>query len=75
MIISNLKAVRRDVEIDKFGFLVNPEDTEGIIRYISNYIKNPDLYNDHCRNARRLAEKEYNWGKVSPVLLSFIESV
>jgi glycosyltransferase involved in cell wall biosynthesis len=75
VIISDLKAVRREVEIEKFGFTVNPDDTEGIIKIISGYFNNPGLYREHCINAKRLAEEKYNWGKVTPEFLSFIESV
>jgi glycosyltransferase involved in cell wall biosynthesis len=74
VIISDLNAVRRDVEIKEFGFPVNPDNTEDIIKIISNYIKNPPLYDDHCINARRLAEEKYNWAKIAPGLLRFIES-
>jgi glycosyltransferase involved in cell wall biosynthesis len=74
VIISDLKAVRRDVEIKEFGFPVNPENTEVIINVISNYLKNPALYYAHCINARRLAEEKYNWEKIAPEFLRFIES-
>jgi glycosyltransferase involved in cell wall biosynthesis len=75
VIISDLKAVRRDVEITGFGFLVNPDDTEGIMKIISGYFNNPGLYREHCMNARRLAKGKYNWGKITPEFLSFIESL
>jgi glycosyltransferase involved in cell wall biosynthesis len=74
VIISDLNAVRRDVEIKEFGSPVNPENTEVIIKIISNYLKNPALYNDHCINARRLAEEKYNWAKIASEFLRFIES-
>ena len=41
VIISNLKAVRRNVEIKKFGFTVNPENPEIIVKMISDYLKIP----------------------------------
>jgi glycosyltransferase involved in cell wall biosynthesis len=75
VIISDLKAVCRDVEIQKFGFVVNPEDTGKIIKIITDYFNNAGLYMEHCKNARRLAEEKYNWEKVAPEFLSFIESV
>ncbi len=74
VIFSDLKAVRRDVEIEKFGFLVKPENTEKIISIISHYLKSTELYNEHCINARREAEEKYNWRKITPDFLSFIES-
>jgi len=75
VIISDLKAVRRDAEIEKFGFVVNPKDTGEIIKILTGYFNNPGLYMEHCINARRLSDEKYNWGKVSPEFLSFIESV
>jgi glycosyltransferase involved in cell wall biosynthesis len=74
VIISNLISVRRDVEIKKFGFTVNPENPDIIVKLISDYLKNPDLYREHCENARRLAEEKYNWKKIAPEFLSFINS-
>jgi len=35
VIFSDLKAIRKEVEIEKFGFLVNPGETELIVRLIS----------------------------------------
>ncbi|MCX6334225.1 MAG: glycosyltransferase [Bacteroidia bacterium] len=75
VIFSDLKAIRNDFEIEKFGFLVNPEHTEEIVNLISGYLKNRTLYEEHCINARKLAEEKYNWGKVAPEFLNFIESV
>ena len=45
VIFSDLKALRHDVEIEKFGFLTDPGNTEGIIFLISEYLKDPVLYN------------------------------
>jgi glycosyltransferase involved in cell wall biosynthesis len=75
VIFSDLKAVRHDVEIEKFGFLTDPGNTEGTILLISEYLKDPDLYKRHCENARNLAIEKYNWGKISPRFRSFIKSV
>ena len=75
VIFSDLKAVRRDVEVEKFGFLTDPGNAEGIILLISNYLKDPCLYKRHCENARALAIEKYNWSKISPEFLNFIESV
>jgi len=74
VIFTDLKAIRRDIEIENFGFLVDPEDTEEIIRLISDYLKDRDLYLAHCDNARKLFLENYNWGKIAPGFLEFIES-
>ncbi len=74
VIFSDLKAIRREVETRNFGFLVKPDRADQIVQIISEYIRNKQFYNDHCRNARRAAEEYYNWKKISPVFLEFIEA-
>jgi glycosyltransferase involved in cell wall biosynthesis len=74
VIFTDLKAIRRDVEIEKFGFLVKPENADTVSDIISGYIANQELYLEHCRNARKLAEGKYNWQLISPAFIRFIES-
>lgn len=74
VIFSDLKSIRRDVEIEKFGFLVKPDRTDTIIELISEYLQNRVLYLEHCRNALTLAEEKYNWQKINPDYLRFIDS-
>ncbi|MCU0456113.1 MAG: hypothetical protein MUE74_07400 [Bacteroidales bacterium] len=75
VIISDLRAVKRDVRIDDFGYLVNPEDTVQILRIIDGYLTDRDLYMSHCTSARRLAEDSYNWTRVAAGFVGFIESL
>jgi glycosyltransferase involved in cell wall biosynthesis len=72
VIYSDLKSIRKEVEINKFGFLVKPNDYESIARIIMDYLYDEELYYRHCRNARELVERSYNWGKVEPHLLNFL---
>ncbi|MCX6327237.1 MAG: glycosyltransferase [Bacteroidia bacterium] len=74
VIFSDLIAIRKEVEINKFGFLVNPTDYERIVKLIADYIEDKELYYKHCKNARYLAEKKYNWKKTEPQFLKFITS-
>jgi glycosyltransferase involved in cell wall biosynthesis len=74
VIFSNLKAIRKEVEIDLFGFLVQPTAKERIVKIIIDYLENRELYYRHCANARYLAEKEYNWQKIESQFLEFIAS-
>lgn len=74
VIFSDLKAIRKEVAIDKFGFLINPSDTEGTARLILGYLENENLYKTHCFNARHLAETVYNWQITKPQFLEFITS-
>ncbi len=72
VIISDLKAVRKEVEIDKFGFLVTPGNSELIARRITQYLEDKNLYYLHCKNARNLAVEVYNWKNAEPGFIKFI---
>jgi len=73
VIYSDLKAIRREVETDRFGFLVKPGDTVQVTELLEKYLEDPVLYLAHCRNARRLAEERYNWDAVKDDFISFLE--
>lgn len=72
VIFSDLKAIRKEVEIEKFGFLVKPADNESIANIILDYINDEDLYYQHCTNARKLAENNYNWQRIESQFIKFI---
>lgn len=75
VIYSDLKAIRKEVDIDKFGFLAKPTDTENIAKLILHYLKDRELYFRHCSNARYLAEKDYNWQKRESEFIKFVTSI
>lgn len=72
VIYSDLKSIRKEVEIDQFGKLVNPEDGEQIAKIIEVYCKDLVLYNKHCTNARKYSVEKYNWRKIESMFLDFI---
>jgi len=72
VIYSDLNAIRKEVEINKFGFLVNPASSDEIADIISGYLTNNVFYYQHCRNARNLAMDKYNWKRIEPELISLI---
>ncbi|MFA5326242.1 MAG: glycosyltransferase [Prolixibacteraceae bacterium] len=72
VIYSNIKAIKREIDVTKFGYFVNPVDSEIISCHIVNYIQNPDLYRMHCGAARKLAEINYNWGIIESRFTDFI---
>jgi len=74
VIFSDLKSIRRDVDIEKFGFLVTPDETDRIIKIISGYFQNRNLYIEHCHNALLLAKEKYNWENINLEFLKFINS-
>jgi glycosyltransferase involved in cell wall biosynthesis len=72
VIYSRLKAIKHDIDVRKFGYLVNPEDSERIADRLIEYIKFPELYKQHSKTARQLAEDRYNWANLEPRFLQFI---
>lgn len=74
VIFSDLKAIRKEVDIEKFGFLADPEDSDNIVKILSDYLQNETRYYQHCRNACNLAMNEYNWQKIESLFLNFISA-
>jgi glycosyltransferase involved in cell wall biosynthesis len=72
VIHSDLKAIRKEVDIEKFGFLVKPDNSNSIAKIISEYLNDEELYFHHCRDARKLAESNYNWGQIETQFLTFL---
>ncbi len=73
VIYTALKAIRKEVDIDEFGYLVKPNDIQQISNLILNYIDNSKLYQTHCSNARKLAESKYNWGAIKDEFTEFLQ--
>ncbi len=73
VIYTDLKATRQHVDVSKFGFLVDPENSEGISDIILNYIKNPEIYSDHAQNARKEYETKYAWNGIKNNFVNFIK--
>ena len=57
------------------GFLVNPNDSDEIVKSIQSYINNDDLFLQHSINARKIIETDKNWEKESIKLIALIESL
>lgn len=72
VIYSNIKAIKRDIDVNKFGYFVDPTDSEQIADCVLNYIQHPDLYQLHSREARKLAETKYNWQMIEPQFIDFV---
>ncbi|MDR2824637.1 MAG: glycosyltransferase [Prevotellaceae bacterium] len=76
VVYSDLKAIRHEVpEVQEFGFLVNPKNTDDIVEKIGRYINDQKFYEKHCKCARELAETKYNWGNIEKSFVEFIENV
>jgi glycosyltransferase involved in cell wall biosynthesis len=75
VIYSNLKAIRKTIDASEFGYLVNPTNYNMIADKIESYINQPELYNKHAAQGRKLMQEKYNWSMVEPGFLSFIENL
>ena len=73
VIYSDTKSLLKFKEINKFGFLVNPTDTDLICKKISMYLENPSLLQEHSHKARLLFEKKYNWDEIENLFITVIE--
>jgi glycosyltransferase involved in cell wall biosynthesis len=74
VIYSNLKAIRRELDVFQFGYLVDPHKSEYIAECILKYVNDSSLYEQHSLKARELAKSMYNWKNIEPGFLSFIAS-
>jgi glycosyltransferase involved in cell wall biosynthesis len=73
IIYSDLKAISKAVpEINDIGFLVNPQNTEGITDNISRYLTEPEFYKKQAYTACKLAKEKYNWENIEHGFLMFI---
>ncbi|MCU7500354.1 MAG: glycosyltransferase family 4 protein [Ignavibacteria bacterium] len=72
VIYSDIRPIRDEMDVSKFGFLVNPTDIDGISSKISEYIKNPRLLRQHSENARQMAETRFNWACLEGELISLV---
>lgn len=75
VVYPRLKAIRQEVEISQFGYLVNPEDIGGIAQIVLRYMDSPSLYQHHALAARRLYECEYCWENIFVRLQTFTEQL
>jgi glycosyltransferase involved in cell wall biosynthesis len=72
VIFSDLKAIRREMSFDSFGFLVKPSEVDRIAGMIKSYLDNKELYYLHCRNAREAAINKYSWNKIETEFIQLI---
>ncbi|WP_228444703.1 glycosyltransferase [Chryseobacterium shandongense] len=73
VIYTNLKATRQHVDVSKFGFLVDPENSDQISDCILKYSNNPALYSEHAQNARKEYEEKYNWNGIKNNFINFVK--
>lgn len=72
VIYTDLIAIRQFVDVAKFGYLVDPENSQSIAQNLIDYLDHPEIYDRHAMNARKEYEKNYNWGIIRDSFLKFI---
>ena len=74
-IFTDIRPIRKELKVDKFGILVNPDDVNEIVAAIERYHNNPDLYLKHSQNCRREIEECRNWETESIKLIKLIRNL
>lgn len=74
-IYTDIKPIRKELDINKFGFLVNPDRPDEILNAIETYLDNKKLLIEHSINCRREIDEGKNWEMESMKLLFFIKTL
>lgn len=74
VVYSSLKSIKQFMDASKFGYLVNPERPEEIVEIIEAYLHDPGLYRYHAKNAVKNFVERYNWGKLEPTFVNFVQN-
>ncbi len=74
-IYSDIKPIRDEIDYEKYGFLVNPDDESEIVNAIKAYLNNPKLAEQHSMNARKLIEENKNWESESNKLIELVNKL
>jgi glycosyltransferase involved in cell wall biosynthesis len=75
VIFSSLKSIKKEIETGSLCHLVRPDDPEQVVSIISGYLHNHEMYLNHCIRGRRLAVEKYNWDRIKPDLLNFVNGI
>lgn len=73
IIYSNLKGIRKHLDVSNFGNLVDPKNSAEIANLIVNYVENPNIYQIHAKNARKEFEEKYNWNVIKNSFVDFVK--
>lgn len=72
IIFSNLNSLNEFDNLAPFVYLVDPFSVNKVVRIIVEYLNNPELYYEHCRQARKSFEGKYNWELLESKLLEVV---
>ena len=74
-IYSDIKPIRVEMDFNKFGFLIDPENEKEIVSAIESYLNNPNLAYQHSMNARKIIEDNKNWESESKKLIDLVSKL
>ena len=74
-IYSDIKPIRDEIDYEKYGFLVNPDNESEIVKAIESYLNNPKLAEENSVNARKLIEENKNWENESKKLIEMVNKI
>jgi glycosyltransferase involved in cell wall biosynthesis len=74
IIFSNLNSLDELDNLTPFIYLVDPFNVNEVVGIIVKYLNNPELYYEHCRQARKSFEVKYNWEAIETKLLEAVNS-
>jgi glycosyltransferase involved in cell wall biosynthesis len=72
IIFSNLNSFDEFDNLTSFVYLVDPFNVNEVVRIIVEYLNNPELYYEHCRQAKKSFEEKYNWELIESKLLEVV---
>ncbi len=75
VIFSDLKAIRKAIDISRFGYLVNPSDLKEISDIVHTYLTDESKYLFQSSSARKEIEEKYHWSIIEPEFIEFVLSL
>ena len=75
VIYSAINTLKKNIRIEEFGFLVNPENLNEIVEKTERYFFDRELLSKHSQSARNFIEDGNNWENESAKLISIIKSL
>lgn len=74
-IYSKINPIVEELDYNKFGFLVDPENENEIIGVIEKYLTTPQIAIQQSQNSRKLIEESNNWETESKKLIKLVEKL
>jgi glycosyltransferase involved in cell wall biosynthesis len=75
VIASDFPLWQKLVQDNGCGILVNPQSPEEVVSAIRRYTENPQLLEEHSKNARNLAVTKFNWKTEGEILTRAYEQI